>query len=212
MPSLCDTSEFDIQTVSKFSPMDRHKQTLNFLSNNKHWIAAPLKTTTSSLCNIPMYLKKEFLKKEYDLRKNVIEDIYEYGGTDLKTYIDDMLKKNHQNKKQYIIINNILRDLTNVLEGIVELHKLGFCHNDIHFKNIVCTKMKNSTLMRLIDFGECKKSNDHCIKRDFKFFSDIVSNITGFKFKNKNLDNFITQLQQFKQIDNIVNAYVSCLS
>jgi serine/threonine protein kinase len=79
--------------------------------------------------------------------------LYSYGGITLEEHLGEILHKSLREQDSYHRkILNILRNLSNILEGLIKYHEKGFYHTDIKSDNLVVNKEDK---IRLIDFGLC---------------------------------------------------------
>jgi len=79
--------------------------------------------------------------------------LYSYGGITLEEHLGQILRESLGEQDSYHRkILNVLRNLSNILEGLIKYHGKGFYHTDIKSDNLVVNKEDK---IRLIDFGLC---------------------------------------------------------
>ncbi len=114
--------------------------------------------TDSFLCKPKLFPGQTlFLPRSYTKCNRVVSNpsviLYSYGGITLEEHLGQLLSESLREQDSYHRkILNVLRNLSNILEGLIKYHEKGFYHTDIKPDNLVVNKEDK---IRLIDFGLC---------------------------------------------------------
>ena len=140
-----------------------------------------VKDSSNQMIYAAKVLKKP--SKYFQNELNILNFLKEINNPYLIHIIDSgegiVNRKNKQNKRQYIILDNVpngelmnyiyypkkgLREklskliFAQILEGVQACHNAGFCHRDIKMENIL---LDENFSPKIIDFGFATLNNDH---------------------------------------------------